>query len=402
MSDGRLHIALVGPAEPRALEQHLYDLADIPDGLGGVPVNELADGLLSLGHRVSIYTCSPAVSDTVTLGGELLDITVVPLRRSARARALDCFRQERRDLERELKKSSFDVVHAHWTYEFALAAIKSGKSPLLVTAHDSPFTILRFMPDAYRLIRIAMAIRVRFAIRDLTAVSPYLAHRWRTQMLYRRPLSVIANIVPGMPPPTNPLCVRNRWVVLDVATDSRLKNVRTLISAFAMIVKRYPQAELRLVGPGLGPADAIADWARSCGLDANVTFVGSLDRGRIADEYARASILCHASLEEAQPLALLEALDAGLVVIGGESSGGVPWTLFEGRAGILVDVSSASAIADGIADAMARVERGYCLEPGLARAIEARHSRDAVTSAYVSVYRRLIAEAKTSQTRGSQ
>jgi glycosyltransferase involved in cell wall biosynthesis len=258
------------------------------------------------------------------------------------------------------------------------------------------------MPDAYRLIRTAMAIRVRFAIRELTVVSSYLADRWRKEMLYRRPIAVIANIVPALPPPANPSSVRNRWVVLDVATDSRLKNVRTLIHAFATVLKKYPQAELRLVGPGLGAVDAIADWARSCRLDANVTFVGSLDRARIADEYARASIFCHPSLEEAQPLALLEALDAGLVVIGGESSGGVPWTLFGGRAGILVDVTSASAIADGISDAMALVDRGYCLDPDLAQAIEARHGRDAVTRAYVSVYRRLISEAKVSRIKSAE
>ena len=397
MSDERLHIALVGPAEPRALADYLnHDETEIPDGLGGVPVNELADGLLSLGHRVSIYTCSPAVSSIVRLGGEHLDITVVPFRR-VRARALDFFRQERRDLERELKKTSFDIVHAHWTYEFALAAMKSSKSPVLVTAHDAPFRILRFTTDTYRLIRTAMAIRARLAIRHLTAVSPYLADHWRTKLLYRRPIPVIANIVPHLPPTNPPSSVRNSWIILDVASDGRLKNVRTLIRAFAMVVEKYPRAELRLVGPGLGAEDPVADWARSHRLDANVTFVGPLDRGRIADEYARASIFCHPSLEESHGLSLQEALDAGLVVIGGESSGGVPWTLFEGRAGLLVDVRSPSAIADGIAEAIARVDRGYCLNPDLERKIEARHGREAVSRAYVSVYRRLISKATESR-----
>ena len=395
MSDERLHIALVGPAEPRSLERHLNTEVSIPDGLGGVPVNELADGLLALGHRVSIYTCSPAVNTTVRMGGERLDITVVPYRHSARARALDFFRQERRDLERELKNSSADIVHAHWTYEFALAAIKSANSPVLVTAHDAPLTILRHMTDAYRLIRTAMAIRVRFAIRELTAVSPYLEHSWRTQMLYRRPISVIANVVPDLPP-ADPSSVRSRWVILDVAGDSPLKNVRTLIRAFAIVVAKYPKAELRLVGPGLAAEDPIAEWARSQQLDRNITFVGSADRARIANEYARASILCHPSLEEAQPLALIEALRAELVVIGGASSGGVPWTLFDGRAGILVDVRSASAIADGIESALARVAGGFSPDPDLVLALEARHGKETVARDYVAAYRHLISASKTS------
>jgi len=393
MSDERLHIALVGPAEPRALAHHLNDAVDIPDGLGGVPVNELADGLLSLGHRVSIYTSSPSVSRTVRLEGERLDISIVPYRHSARARALDFFRYERRELESELRSSGADVFHVHWTYEFALAGINSGKSPLLVTAHDAPLKILRYMPDAYRLFRTALAIRTRFSIRELTAVSPYLAHRWRREMFYRRPISLIANIDPELPP-ASPSIVRSRWVILDVANDSRLKNVRTLIRAFEIIVKKYPEAELRLVGPGLAAEGPIAEWARSRRLDTNVTFVGPVDRAHIADEYARASVLCHASREESQGIALLEALHAGLVVIGGAASGAVPWTLFDGRAGILVDTKSSSAIADGIVEALARVGRGYSLDPELAQAIEARYGRDAVIGGYIAVYRRLIAEAR--------
>lgn len=394
MSDEPLHIALVGPAEPRALAHYLDSAAAIPDGLGGVPVNELADGLLALGHRVSIYTCSPAVDTTVRLRGERLNIVLVPFRRRARARALDFFRKERRGLERELKDSSADIVHAHWTYEFALAAIKSARSPVLVTTHDAPFTILRLTTDTYRLIRTAMAIRVRLATRELTAVSPSLADRWRRVMLYRRPIPVIANIIPDLPPASRSL-TRSRWVILDVANGSRLKNVRTLVRAFALIVQKYPEAELRLVGPGLAADDALAEWARSRRLEKNVAFIGPLDHANIADEYARASIFCHPSQEEAQPVALLEALNAGLVVIGGARSGGVPWTLFDGRAGILVNVKSPPAIARGIESALDLAASGFSPEPDLVRALEARHGKDSVARAYVAVYRRLISESRT-------
>jgi len=397
MNGERLHIALVGPLHPRALAHHLDATANMPGG-PPTPVNELAEGLLALGHRVSIYTSSPEVGTTVRLGGEYLDITVIPSRARARARALDFFRSERRELERELKNSAADIIHAHWTYEFALAAIKSGKKPLLITAHDAPLTILRHMPDAYRLIRTAMAIRVRVSIQELTAVSPYLAHRWRREMLYRRPISVIANTVPGLPPAA-PAIERGKWVILDVADGSRRKNVRTLLRAFATVVKKYPQAQLRLVGPGLAAEDPIAEWASSRGLDANVAFVGPVDRAHIASEYARASVFCHASREESHGVAILEALDAGLVVIGGAQSGAVPWTLFDGRAGILVDVNRTSAIADGIVEAFAWVARDYSPDPELTRVIKARFGRDAFIGGYISVYRRLIAEAKTSITR---
>lgn len=386
MNGKQLHVALVGPMAPRALAHLLSDATNIPDG-PPTPVNELAEGLVDLGHRVSIYTPLSGALTAPPLSGENLDITFIPQR--SRGRARNFFKQERRALERELRSSDADVVHVHWTYELAFAGIKSGKRPLLITAHDAPFTILRLMPDAYRFVRTVMAVRTRLAIRELTAVSPYLAHSWRKQMLYRRPIPVIPNSLPDLPPAA-PSSVRSRWVVLDVANDSRLKNVPTLIRAFAIVVQKHPQAELRLVGPGLAADGPIAGWARSHRLDTNVSFVGPVDRADIANEYARATIFCHASLEESHGVSIIEALHAGLSVIGGESSGGVPWSTFDGQAGRLVDVRDPTAIAAAISDALD--DPSSTVAPGFdpARAIDARHGADAIAAAYVAEYRRLI------------
>ena len=52
-----------------------------------------------------------------------------------------------------------DIVHAHWTYEFALGAIES-RVPTVVTAHDAPLSILRLNPTPYRLARTVMAWQV--------------------------------------------------------------------------------------------------------------------------------------------------------------------------------------------------------------------------------------------------
>lgn len=387
MSGDRIHVALVGPMDAQALAHHLSNTADIPDG-PPTPVNELTEGLLALGHRVSAYTPLLGARTPLRLSGDNLDITFIPHRNRRRAR--NFFRNERRELERELKNSGADVVHVHWTYELAFAAIKSGKRPLLVTAHDAPLTILRYSPNAYRLVRTVMAIRTRLAIRELTAVSPYLAHSWRKQMLYRRSISIIPNGLPDLPPAA-PSSTRSRWVILAVANDSRRKNVRTLIRAFAIIVNKYSQAELRLVGPGLAADDPIAEWARSYRLDTNITFVGRVDRADIANEYGRASIFCHPSLEESHGVSIIEALHAGLSVIAGQSSGGVPWSLFEGQAGRLVDVRNPEAIAAALSDALD--DPSSTVVPGfdVAQAINDRHGPGVVAAAYLTEYRRLIA-----------
>ena len=47
--------------------------------------------------------------------------------------------------------------------------------PTVVTAHDSPWKVLRLMPDLYRALRFGMARRVIPRCRYLTAVSADLA-----------------------------------------------------------------------------------------------------------------------------------------------------------------------------------------------------------------------------------
>ena len=135
------------------------------------------------------------------------------------------FAVERAGVAHALSGIGADVVHAHWTYEFALGALKTGDRPTVITAHDAPFTVLSHMPDAYRLVRALMASMTRLKRPTLTAVSPYLAERWRREMFFRDPIDVIPNPVPasihhsqgGAASVTGP-------VILSVSDSSRRKN----------------------------------------------------------------------------------------------------------------------------------------------------------------------------------
>lgn len=60
------------------------------------------------------------------------------------------------------------------------------------------------------------------------------------------------------------------------ADGSRRKSVRTLVSAFALVLKKYSHSELRLVGPGLAAVDPIAKWTRLLQLDKVLVFAGSV------------------------------------------------------------------------------------------------------------------------------
>ena len=180
--------------------------------------------------------------------------------------------------------------------------------------------------------------------------------------------------------------------MLDVADQTDRKNVASLIRAFSEVRRLRPDAVLRLVGPGLSPTDRLAGWARANGLDAAVEFVGEVAHSAIPYHLAEADVFAHVSLEESHPVSVCEAMHAGLPIVGGRRSGGVPWTLDEGRCGLLVDVRDPGAIAEGILRLFANP--GLATELGQAarnRAVTT-FSADAVVRGYLDAYATAIQE----------
>ena len=187
-------IAIAGPIESAAFQGAISDeeLAKAPKGLGGSPVNLLARELLNRGYRLLIVSLDPAVENEVIIEGERVKIVFGPYRRK---RARDVFAKEIEFVTQVLQREAPDLVHAHWTYEFALGAAATN-IPHLVTAHDAPFNVLRLDFSPYRIIRTYMAFRALRRIRNLTAVAPYVASHLKRFLRYRRHIQVIPN---GMP-----------------------------------------------------------------------------------------------------------------------------------------------------------------------------------------------------------
>ena len=86
-------------------------------------------------------------------------------------------------------------------------------------------------------------------------------------------------------------------------------------------------------------------------------------------------------------MSIIEAMSLGIPVIGGQHSGGVPWTLANGQAGLLVDVNSPAAIAGAMVelanDKNRRAEWGMCAR----KLAESRYRIGAVAEAYEALYR---------------
>lgn len=365
----------------------------LPKGQGGTPVNLLCRELLKRGQKLVIFSCDASVKDEVVLEGENLRLCIGP---KGRRPARNFFKVERDYLQRAIAREKPDLIHAQWTYEYAMPVQISG-IPHVVTAHDAPINVLRHSLIPYRMARTLMAYRVTSRAHRIVSVSPYVAEHLRKYMLYRGTREVVSN---GMPDHVfnRTASVRPEGGELCFATVlvgwGGYKNGRVAIEAFARVRKQYPRARLLMFGTDHGAGEQAERWARERAMEQGIEFVGHQPYGRLISRIAaEVDVLVHPALEEAQPMALIEAMALRIPVIGGRSSGGVPWTLDNGRVGILVDVRSPEHVAEAMVklagDPELRREFG---ELGYALARERFHI-STVTDAYQKIYAQ-IAEGK--------
>lgn len=346
-----MHIGVAGPVTLSMLSHLVPEPELVPDAYSFPNTASLVLELISRGHTVSVFALSPSVQTYSSQKGEQLRLQVIPMRPRARTRALDFFAEERHGLAAAIQSSDCEVVHAHWTYEFALGAQEAGL-PTVVTAHDSPLTVARLNRHPYWWIRAGMAgVAVRRAP-ILTAVAPPVAAHFRKVYLYPREIAVIPNGIPATifdrtitaPSAGNPLfvSVANGW--------GPRKNVASALQAFGKLRQRHPSSRFLLLGAGHGPGEEAQRYAGAAGLSSGCEFVGSVTRDQVLDVLTSGvTALVHPSRFEAHSVAVSEAMALGIVVIGGIRSGGMAWTLGYGSAGLLVDVNDPDAIATAMA-----------------------------------------------------
>jgi glycosyltransferase involved in cell wall biosynthesis len=313
-----------------------------------------------------------------------------------KGRARDLFASERRYLRKAIERERPELVHAHWTYEFGMAAIETGY-PNVISAHDAPLLVMRYSPDPYRFMRLLMAWKVIRRASHMTAVSAHIAKHIGQVFRYRGDVPIIPNGIPdylfkigeqgrdtGMMPNISFASVLNGW-------DS-LKNGKGLIMAFSKVRGALPQSRLVMFGQDYGQSEKAHLWAKSKGLDAGVHFVGHLPYSRLLSALKQtADILVHPSKEESFSMAIAEAMALGLPVIAGQNSGAVPETLGNGLAGLLADVSSPSALADAMCDLANDQERRRAYSATARKAAREKFGISKVASLYESIFTTVLA-----------
>jgi glycosyltransferase involved in cell wall biosynthesis len=347
-----MHIAMCSPATLTLLSDLVKHGNEMPPGYRFPLMSQLVRSYIDCGHQVSLVTHTPEVTETRKWRGEKLTVIVTP-RRRARYLASDFFRREVKLMVNALRNVQPDVIHAHWTYEFADAALQTQRFPVLVTAHDSPWRVAKAMNTLYRWIRAAYSqFRILPRVRHLTAVSPYIAHELKNRHFFNRPIRIVPNGIDqaqAAPFPRERPLNSAYPVVASISEWGKHKNIIVVLHAFASFRKFHPRATLLLFGNGLGPGEDAAIYCREHGIAAGIEFRGYTEHGETLRELReRTDIFVHSALEESFCMTILEAMSQGVPCIGGKNSGAVPWLLENGKAGVLADVRDPQAIASAM------------------------------------------------------
>ena len=355
----------------------------MPPGLQSANVSNLINGLWSAGHELIVYTLDTSANRDLEFLGNRITVCYSNYRKHYRI--FDFFRSERHALQRQMKRHPSDILHAHWSYEFALAALHVNPNSI-VTLHDWAPAILKLMPNYYRLGRLFMHLQATRKARHLLTNSEYMHHSMR--QLHRKFIAVIPN--PLAPPKNSTSKEVGKIVAVNNGFDQR-KNVQSLLIAFCEHLATHGNYSLHLIGHGYEPAGQAYRWAKDQRLSLDrVHFIGPLKYDLTLGEIATSELLVHPSREESFGNVLAEAMLRKTAVIGGKSSGAVPEVLDHGRAGILVDINAPGEIAASISSLMDdRKLLGELQERGCTFATKTFHP-DVIARSHLAVYREVM------------
>lgn len=110
---------------------------------------------------------------------------------------------------------------------------------------------------------------------------------------------------------------------LRIGMQSRLvpiKDHRTLIKAFQVVLANFPEAELHLAGDGV-ERKALMELTEELKLNKHVMFNGMLSKDELLHWFDSLTLYVHATLGETSSIALMEALAQGLPIIASDVSG---------------------------------------------------------------------------------
>ncbi|MEY2941069.1 MAG: putative colanic acid biosynthesis glycosyltransferase WcaL [Bacteroidota bacterium] len=149
-----------------------------------------------------------------------------------------------------------------------------------------------------------------------------------------------------------PGTAKDGFNVISVARFAEKKGSLKSIQAFEILLRDFPNAQLRMVGDGPLWEEAKA-YVSTHGLSDNIHFLGAMGQSdylpllQESNVFIQHSVLTPSGDSEGTPVAILEASACGLAICSTRHAG-IPDAVIEGKTGLLVDEHDVEGMASAL------------------------------------------------------
>lgn len=300
-------------------------------------------------------------------------------------------------LRRQIEALAPDLVHAHGqAVAYPFAAFDTGR-PTLITVHGINMLEAQVDRRGGALkggLRVALwsAVERRCLrrARDIVVISPFV--RQVISPYTQARLHVVGNPVKDEFFRLEPEPVPGK--VLLVGSVQKRKGILEAIKAMALVRQQVPYAELHIAG-GFSPAyraygDLVRQYVPETGAEEYIHFCGQLGHEALLEAYRTSQVFLFPSHLEASPVALAEAMAAGLPSVASDI-GGTEHLIDNAVNGFRVPVGDVQAIAECTVRVLKEESLCSCLSQQARKFAKAHSTQDVAARKSHDLYLSLIA-----------
>lgn len=230
-------------------------------------------------------------------------------------------------MEKLLKRYPIDIIHAHTIGFDGCIAVKLKEKydiPVVITTHGSD-TLVEINNNKGDYIKkickkadwvVAVSSKLK---RSLFQISPSLKVSVISNGYHQLPFSAIE---------------KKPYSILQVGSLIPQKKVNVTISAFAQVLKKYPQAQLEIIGEG-EEEKKLKHFCEELRIENSVRFYGFMKNDEVLKHMAQSQIFVMPSINEGFGIVYIEAMSQKCVVVGTKGEG-IEDAIIDGENGFLV------------------------------------------------------------------
>ncbi len=270
---------------------------------------------------------------------------------------------------------------------FVLDWARARRIPVVYHEHQTPEGCLELWEDFRREINksavvLAVSQKSAQALMSLCGVTRPIQV---VNPLLQDPARAITYFMPA------PIAGREREIsITAIARLDEVKGLEYLLEAIAQVVKKHPEIRLRVYGDGPLRQQLIIR-SRQLGLEGETIFAGVFKRREeLVTIMAHTDIFVISSLNEGQPVSLIEAMAYGVPIVS-TAVGGIPELITDGVNGLLCVPKDPHCLAEKIFTLIEDQDLRVRLGIAARRSFEqGQFTPEAITRQFISIYRQVV------------